>query len=62
MRMDHVHWRVLNSNHSLAGIADEVGIGNASNLCWVFRKRFGYSPSTLRSDKMTSHINKNSTI
>jgi transcriptional regulator GlxA family with amidase domain len=57
MRMDHVHWRVLNSNHSLAGIADEVGVGNASNLCRVFRKKFGYSPGTLRSDKLkNTHI------
>lgn len=57
MRMDHVHWRVLNSNHSLAGIADEVGVGNASNLCRVFRKKFGYSPGTLRSDKLkNNHI------
>jgi len=59
MRMDHVHWRVLNSNHSLAGIADEVGIGSASNLCRIFRKRFGCSPGTLRSDKMNSHITNN---
>jgi transcriptional regulator GlxA family with amidase domain len=52
MRMDHAHWRVLNSNHSLAGIADEVGVANTSNLCRVFRKKFGYSPGALRSDKM----------
>lgn len=57
MRMDHVHWRVLNSNHSLAGIADEVGVGNASNLCRVFRKKFGYSPGTLRSNQLkNTHI------
>jgi transcriptional regulator GlxA family with amidase domain len=52
MRMNHVHWRVLNSNNSLAGIADEVGVGNASHLCRVFRRKFGYSPASLRNDKM----------
>jgi transcriptional regulator GlxA family with amidase domain len=51
MRMEHVHWRVLNSNHSLAAIADEVGIGNASHLCRVFRALFGYSPGTLRTSR-----------
>ncbi len=51
MRMEHVHWRVLNSTHSLAGIADEVGIGNASHLCRVFRRQFGYSPGALRTDR-----------
>ncbi|MDD5030408.1 MAG: helix-turn-helix domain-containing protein [Rhodoferax sp.] len=54
MRMDHVHWRVLNSDHSLAGIADEVGVGHSSHLCRVFRKQFGYSPGTLRTDRRAS--------
>lgn len=50
MRMEHVRWRVLNSHHSLASLADEVGVSNASHLSRLFRKQFGQSPSTLRRD------------
>ncbi|MCW8328855.1 helix-turn-helix domain-containing protein [Photobacterium sp. SDRW27] len=48
MRLKHVHWRVVNSNHSLQYLADEVGIPDVSYLCKLFRKRFGVSPNTLR--------------
>lgn len=48
MRLKHVHWRVINSDHSLQYLADEVGIQDVSYLCKVFRKRFGVSPNTLR--------------
>ncbi len=48
MRMQHVHWRIVNSDHSLLYLADEVGIQDASYLCKVFRKRFGISPNQLR--------------
>ncbi|WP_428431980.1 GlxA family transcriptional regulator [Photobacterium chitinilyticum] len=48
MRLKHVHWRVINSNHSLQCLADEVGIQDVSYLCKLFRKRFGVSPNTLR--------------
>ncbi|SCK24917.1 GlxA family transcriptional regulator [Vogesella sp. LIG4] len=48
MRLQHVRWRLLNSDHSLALLADEIGLQDASYLCKVFRKRFGQSPDTLR--------------
>ena len=48
MRLQHVRWRLLNSGHSLAGLADEVGLGDSSYLCKVFRRRFGESPDALR--------------
>ncbi len=48
MRLQHVRWRLLNSGHSLAGLADEVGLGDGSYLCKVFRRRFGESPDALR--------------
>jgi len=51
MRLQHVHWRVVNSDHSLLYLADEVGIQDVSYLCKVFRKRFGVSPNTLRKSK-----------
>ncbi len=49
MRLQHVHWRVVNSNHSLQFLADEVGIQDVSYLCKVFRKRFGVTPNSLRT-------------
>lgn len=48
MRLQHVRWRLLNADHSLAQLADEVGLQDASYLCKVFRKRFGQSPDGLR--------------
>ncbi|ABZ75443.1 transcriptional regulator, AraC family [Shewanella halifaxensis HAW-EB4] len=48
MRLQHVYWRVVNSDHSLQYLADEVGIQDVSYLCKVFRKRFGNSPNSLR--------------
>ncbi|GAB3518911.1 GlxA family transcriptional regulator [Photobacterium alginatilyticum] len=48
MRLKHVHWRVINSNHSLQCLADEVGVHDVSYLCKLFRKRYGISPSKLR--------------
>lgn len=48
MRMQHVHWRVLNSAHSLQYLADEIGIQDVSYFCKVFRKRFGVTPNSLR--------------
>ncbi|WP_051035736.1 GlxA family transcriptional regulator [Photobacterium marinum] len=52
MRMQHVHWRIVNSAHSLQYLADEVGIQDVSYLCKVFRKRFGLSPNQLRKQDM----------
>jgi transcriptional regulator GlxA family with amidase domain len=51
MRLQHVRWRLLNSTHSLALLADEVGLQDASYLCKVFRKRFGQSPDSMRKQR-----------
>ena len=48
LRLQHVRWRLLNSDHRLATLADEVGFQDASHLCKVFRKRFGETPEGLR--------------
>lgn len=48
LRLQHVRWRLLNSDHRLATLADEVGFQDASHLCKVFRKLFGESPEGLR--------------
>ncbi|MGR5145227.1 GlxA family transcriptional regulator [Photobacterium alginatilyticum] len=48
MRLKHVHWRVINSDHSLQYLADEIGVQDVSYLCKLFRKRYGISPSKLR--------------
>lgn len=49
MRMEHAHWRVANSHHSLAAIADEVGLASASSLARLFRKHHGTNPAALRA-------------
>ncbi|MCY1407191.1 HTH-type transcriptional regulator CdhR [compost metagenome] len=48
MRLRHVEWRLLNSSHSLALIADEIGVADTSYLAKVVRKRFGMTPAALR--------------
>lgn len=48
MRLEHVKWRLLNSSHGLAVIADEVGVHDTSHLGKMFRKRFGLSPAQFR--------------
>ncbi len=48
MRLQHVRWRLLNSGHSLACLADEIGMGDVSYLCKIFHERFGESPDALR--------------
>ncbi|MFI8617576.1 GlxA family transcriptional regulator [Acidovorax sp. NPDC077693] len=49
MRMEHAHWRVTHSHHSLSAIADEVGLGNASSLARLFRRHYGTSPGAVRA-------------
>lgn len=49
MRMEHAHWRVTHSHHSLSAIADEVGLGNASSLARLFRQHYGESPGAVRA-------------
>lgn len=53
MKLQHLHWRLLNSGHNLAVLADEVGIPDTSYLCRVVRKRFGQSPASLRKSKLS---------
>ena len=46
--LQHVRWRLLNSSHSLAQLADEIGVSDASHLGKLFRQRFGLAPGTFR--------------
>jgi transcriptional regulator GlxA family with amidase domain len=48
MRLQHARWRLLNSPHDLALIADEAGFADTSHLGRLFRKRFGHSPAAFR--------------
>jgi len=50
MRLQQARWRLLNSSHSLAQIADEVGLGEASYLGRCVRRRFGCTALALRRD------------
>ncbi len=56
MRMEHAHWRVLNSHHSLVAIADEVGLGNASSLARLFRRHYGTSPGAVRAGRAKAKL------
>jgi len=49
MRLQQARWRLLNSTHSLAQIADEVGLGDASYLGKCLRARFGCTALELRA-------------
>lgn len=51
IRLQHLHWRLLNSDHGLASLADEVGFQETSYLCKVFRQRFNLSPGQLRQQR-----------
>lgn len=48
MRMQHLRWRLVNSDHRLAALADEVGAQDASHLNRMFRQRFGMSAGEYR--------------
>lgn len=48
MRLQHLHWRLTHSSHSLAQLADEVGVSDTSYLCKIFRKRFAMTPNQCR--------------
>ncbi|MNF51183.1 HTH-type transcriptional regulator CdhR [compost metagenome] len=50
MRLQHAQWRLLNSSHSLAVIADEIGVADTSYLAKIFRKRFGSTPAAFRKE------------
>ena len=49
MRLQQARWRLLNSSHSLAQIAYEVGLGDASHLGKCVRKRFACTAQQLRA-------------
>lgn len=49
MRLQQARWRLLNSNHGLAQIADEVGLGDVSYLGKCVRRRFGCTALALRA-------------
>lgn len=48
MRLQQARWRLLNSSQSLAQIADEVGMGDASYLGKWVKRRFGCTAQALR--------------
>jgi len=48
MRLQQARWRLINSSHSLAQIAHEVGLTDASHLGRLFRRRFGDTPAAFR--------------
>ncbi|MDR2308529.1 MAG: helix-turn-helix domain-containing protein [Paucimonas sp.] len=54
MRLQQARWRLLNSSHSLAQIADEVGLGDASHLGRSVRRRFGCTALALRRGGFSS--------
>lgn len=62
IRLQHLHWRLLNSDHCLAILADEVGFQDSSYLCKVFRQRFNLSPGQLRRDADNERKSKFSKI
>lgn len=51
MRLNHAKWRLLNSDHSLALIADEIGAADTSHLARLFRTRFGVSHAAFRQQE-----------
>jgi transcriptional regulator GlxA family with amidase domain len=48
MRLQQARWRLLNSSHSLAQIADEVGMTDAGYLGKWLKRRFGCTAQALR--------------
>ena len=50
MRLQQARWRLVNSSHSLAQIADEVGLGEASYLGKCVRRRFGCTALAVRNE------------
>lgn len=49
MRLQQARWRLRNSSHSLAQIADEVGLVDASHLGKCVRRRYGCTALQLRA-------------
>jgi len=53
-RMDHAAELILETNEKSYQIAERVGYLDANYFSYVFKKRFGVSPSKYR----TEHLNK----
>jgi transcriptional regulator GlxA family with amidase domain len=51
LRLQQARWRLVNGSHSLAQIAEEVGLGDGSYLGKWVRRRFGCTASALRSSR-----------
>ncbi|MDH0647730.1 helix-turn-helix domain-containing protein [Pseudomonas sp. GD03858] len=58
LRLQQARWRLLNSSHSLAQIADEVGMADASQLGKWVRRRFGCTAMALRRSESVSSRGK----
>lgn len=52
LRLQHLHWRLIHSSHSLIQLADEIGVKDTSYLCKIFRKRFGITPNQCRRSSL----------
>jgi len=50
MRLQHLRWRLLNADSSLAALADEIGVRDASYAGKLFRRRFGMSTGDFRKE------------
>ncbi len=48
MRLQHVHWRLVNSHHSLGILSEEIGIKDTSYLSKLIKQRFGHNPTEIR--------------
>ncbi|MFJ4346270.1 GlxA family transcriptional regulator [Pseudomonas sp. NPDC089401] len=59
MRLQQARWRLVNSSHSLAQIADEVGLGDASYLGKCVKRRFACTALALRGSKPYSGVPNN---
>lgn len=55
MRLQHAKWRLLNSSHSIAALADEIGIADTSYFGKYFSKRFGMTPASFRRNANQHH-------
>ncbi|GAA4652169.1 GlxA family transcriptional regulator [Kistimonas scapharcae] len=49
MRMQHCHWRLLNSTYPIGLLGLEIGIHDSSYLSKQFKRYFGITPQLLRS-------------
>lgn len=56
LRLQQARWRLVNSSHSLAQIADEVGLGDASYLGKCVRRRFGCTALALRGQRTVNPV------